>query len=763
MIKYLFYMLALPWVLSACSGDDDESQGAVEPRIVTPTEVKTVNVDVVLPASIQREWQNAFSWALENIELAQLQQEKRVRLNLRFHDEDTENMDSLAARLAKPEEGDDTCHAIIGPYYNDDAAIFLSYAAKPKLPVVMPTCTNTELHRIHALNDCAWFLTESDISQCELMLTAVRSLDCKDVALLCSDDSYGQSFYDYFGFFASEQDLHVAGQGIAKYKKGDNLDAFFRSVATDTADRFFAYVLLAFSNPDDYIDVVEQLTDFQEREFSNALIMTLSAGTALNEKTIKAFGKTGEIGLSPVGSTSNGFPQAYKARFLRDAYHGEAQVYDALTIIAMGAKYQQSDPKESYLPGIYFPENLKEKGSCFNDYMRASIHEINDGISTLWTRDGLASAFRHLGEGKGVKALGAIGPLSFDGKTGTKTQDTSFMLWRAWEDTEKQGESEASAVSVLPICYLSVRGGANSVNTRFLWELTKRIQDFSDEDIAQHKLPDTADHWAVVISPSTSWNDYRHQADAFGMYQILKIFGYDDEHIVFIVEDNLAYDERNPNPGDIYMENIAFQLPAEHRHVFDVRKGAVVDYKFSQLQPDDLKDIMMGRRSERLPHVISPDSASNVFFFWSGHGGKTDGPLWGGVDSKTYFGSQRINDIVTSMNAENRYRRMLMTLETCFSGKWGEVLTGQPDLLVLTAASPYETSKADSFSQELGVFVSNAFTRAFRSELLKFEDTSFYNLYMSLHKATNGSHVSIYNEKNYGSVYSNSIGDYFPL
>ena len=34
---------------------------------------------------------------------------------------------------------------------------------------------------------------------------------------------------------------------------------------------------------------------------------------------------------------------------------------------------------------------------------------------------------------------------------------------------------------------------------------------------------------------------------------------------------------------------------------------------------------------------------------------------------------------------------------------------------------------------------------------------------MSLHKATNGSHVSIYNEANYGSVYSNSIGDYFPL
>ena len=40
------------------------------------------------------------------------------------------------------------------------------------------------------------------------------------------------------------------------------------------------------------------------------------------------------------------------------------------------------------------------------------------------------------------------------------------------------------------------------------------------------------------------------------------------------------------------------------------------------------------------------------------------------------------------MSANKQYHRMMMALKTCFSGRWGEVLTGQPDLLVLTAASP---------------------------------------------------------------------------
>jgi glycosylphosphatidylinositol transamidase (GPIT) subunit GPI8 len=151
-----------------------------------------------------------------------------------------------------------------------------------------------------------------------------------------------------------------------------------------------------------------------------------------------------------------------------------------------------------------------------------------------------------------------------------------------------------------------------------------------------------------------------------------------------------------------------------------------------------------------------------VFFFWSGHGGSSEGPLWGNEDARSYFGTERINDIVTQMNAEGMYRRMMFSIETCFSGKWGEALTGLPNVIVLTAANPNETSKADVHNSDLGVYLSNAFARTFRQYVNQNNQISLRDLYIELAKTTNGSHVSIYNERNYGSVYTNNMTDYFP-
>ena len=177
-------------------------------------------------------------------------------------------------------------------------------------------------------------------------------------------------------------------------------------------------------------------------------------------------------------------------------------------------------------------------------------------------------------------------------------------------------------------------------------------------------LPAVTDHWAVVISPSTSWANYRHQADAFAMYQTLRRHGYDDDHIVLIVEDNLANDERNVFPGKIFVERSDNPNETDPLVNDDVRKDAVVDYHFTDLQRDDLADIMLGRQSDRLPQVIHPTRTSDVLFFWSGHGGHGEGPLWGNEDARG-FGIDRFKGIVSGM--AGNYRRMMFSIETCFS------------------------------------------------------------------------------------------------
>jgi hypothetical protein len=104
---------------------------------------------------------------------------------------------------------------------------------------------------------------------------------------------------------------------------------------------------------------------------------------------------------------------------------------------------------------------------------------------------------------------------------------------------------------------------------------------------------------------------------------------------------------------------------------------------------------------------------------------------------------------------------MFFAIETCYSGKWGEALESLPEVLVMTAATPYETSKADMYDKQLGVYLSNAFARTFRRQINNNTQISIYNLYRELFKTTKGSHVSIYNNDNYGSVYQETMEEYF--
>ena len=123
------------------------------------------------------------------------------------------------------------------------------------------------------------------------------------------------------------------------------------------------------------------------------------------------------------------------------------------------------------------------------------------------------------------------------------------------------------------------------------------------------------------------------------------------DHIILIIEDNLASDPKNVYPGQIFIERTSAAGAGDALANDDVRKGAVVDYRFSDLRREDIADILMGKASSRLPHVIRPDSASNVFIFWSGHGGSSEGPLWGNEDAGEYFGIENIRNAITRMSA----------------------------------------------------------------------------------------------------------------
>lgn len=741
----------------SCMGDDTED--------LTPkTRTVTLNVDVILPQDIRGQWQNSIDWAQENIAKAQNKLPVQVRLNLRYHDEDAVDIDKLAYDLTHPQEGDDTCHAIIGPYHSDNAPDVLKYARQKRLPVVMPTCTSAELQRMNARNTYAWFLTESDLTQCEIMLSIAHDMNASDVALIYSDDTYGKSFNEWFSYYAAEQELHLVTDGITTFKAGDDLRDFLTRISENSEGNKF-FLCVALSDWNDYYDVGCQLRNFRFSPPDDIIIPSfflVYADTSLDEGFLDKwdYQSAFDYGVCPYGSMNYGFPQAYESRYGHRPYYGNAQVYDALAIIAAGAAYRIASPDECMIDGspVVYYEKPYEPG--LTDYMR-SVVSSSKGQRTEWDVNGLATAFGEIAANRTIDMDGATGNLFFDQDSHTKILNTTYMVWSINEVEELYKDR------VFPLLYLSTSGSDNEASTTQFWQLEKRWKQQFEENTVSHNLGELEDRWAVVISPSTTWSNYRHQADAFAMYQTLKNHGYDDDHIVLIVEDNLANDSRNIFPGKIFVERSDDPNNTDILVNDDVHKGAVVDYRFTQLEPDDLADIMTGRSSERLPHVIHPTENSNVLFFWSGHGGNREGPLWGNEDAGKYFGTDRIRDIVTRMSGVSgdtgrQYRRMLFAIETCYSGKWGEALTGLPDVLVLTAANPNETSKADVHDRDLGVYLSNAFARTFRREVNANNNITIYELYKQLARTTTGSHVTIYNNKNYGSVYDESMNEFLP-
>jgi glycosylphosphatidylinositol transamidase (GPIT) subunit GPI8 len=788
--------IVLTFCMLSCSSDESTPAEATLPVPERVTETM-VNVDVVLPSDIRKLWQPTIDLAEANIAKAQLRLKHQVKLNLRYHDEHSEDLEELGYALTHPQEGDDTCHAIIGPYHSSNAMKLLKHAHANRLPVVMPSCTGADLQRINARNTYAWFLTESDITQCEIMLAAGRSLGYKEAILVYSDDSYGKSFADWFAYYATEQQMELPPMPAIAYQKGLNLEPFFTQAAQ--IDKGDVLLCIAVSEPDDIQDVLEQAYDFSYWPDPNSSrsigLYRICSDTSLDEKIIDnpRNSERFQYGISPVCNRSYGFWHYINHVYKRSPYVGEAQMYDAMTMIAMGAAHQQKHGERCIVNGEQVSYKEKPYGPGLTDHMRAVISNTT-ATPTSWTYEGLALAFDCLSQGQEIDVSGASSSLVFDHETHTKILNTPYMLWELTEKTDTVTGGTYNLMT--PMLFLSTGGSNAEASTMALWEHQQQYyQDFSDVSVS-HELPTLTDRWAVVVSPSTSWENYRHQADAFAMYQTLRRHGYDDDHIVLIVEDNLATDPRNTMPGQIFVERplthgtateTGLQGDASVLENDDVRHSAVVDYHFSDLQPDDLLAIMTGQQSQHLPHVIHPTASSNVFFFWSGHGRSEEGPLWGNEDSREYFGTERIKDIVTQMagtaSADNsqfstlrsarsdaslaknsqlkKYRRMMLTIETCYSGHWGLALEGLPDVLVLTAATPYESSKADIYDGTLGVYLSNAFARTFRRQIDNDCDISIYDLYRELARTTPGSHVSIYNQAEFGSVYTETMREFF--
>ena len=698
-IKYAVWgWFVMMLALTACNDDESPS--------IDSGKATTHKVAIVMPASEQSRWERIVSWALENMDAAQQGLPEKVKLEIEWQDEEASGWESFVEQVAE----DDSYVAIIGPHSSVNARKAAQLCNKKQKTLILPIATSTEFQRIYASSNYVWNLSQSDITQCELLLTQAKLSERRKVSLLTSDDDYGQSFSDWFAFQAIELGLEV--EDMMVYRSESEIREMVRKQYGK--ERKYGHVLIfAPGNEKDALAFDDELERLRKETTGYFEFPLLLCSDMMNSSYLLSRLKYPEYeGLAPSAAPESGFNSIYQAKFGEEPLSGEAHLYDAISLLAYALTHQK----------VHQTDNLNE-----------SILTIVEGEASWngsWLKDDIREVFSMLQNGIAVDLNGVTGDWTFDERTHASVLNTTYNHWLLKDGVYTTLE------------YLSTDGSAHTISSTQAWEWQSSLQMSFDPNQKDFSYPDLDKRWAVVIGTSDNWANYRHQADALAMYQVLKRHGYDDDHIILIIEDNIAYHKNN-----IYQGVVKVRPDGEN-----VYKDVKVDYKLSDVTISDLGDIMQGKASDKLPHVIEANSDDNVMVFWCGHGHQNT-LAWG--SNATVYGKE-VRNIIEGMN----FRKIFFALDACYSGTIGEACEGLPGVLVMTAANAYEPSKADMKDPEMGIWLSNGFTRAFQEAVDENPNIVMSDLYYKLARQTVGSHATVYNVTHYGNMHTNTVGEF---
>ncbi len=788
-ILTFFNFLIFTSLLTACRQEDDtivyqQSRRWVEKTVAV---VAPTSADAATKARFERTAQ----WFLDNFHQAQLHDTLCINLKLEWHDELTEDLVRLGETLADRED----VLAVIGPFGNDAVAQLAPACQKTHKPVIAPTATSEDVIRRFAVGTAGvankepflWALTETDITFCEVLLSMYASYiisidgdlsNSKPAALFSPDDSYGRTFFDWGPYQAEEMGIPFShneqytddadlNRRMEEYLDELNELPTFGSLiignfcVIETTQQLYDIARLRMEwwgiNPDEPIEEEGKEEMLQLLEF---WARTYFAYSNLTQESIDALGESAADvlqyyqGFSPYADPTTGFEKSYEVKFGAKPTFAECKFYDALMLAAFAASYIE------HTAFVDKPSGSHSSSDGGASAPSSSNHLFNDAIVTIttphaqqlsgaaWSATSMELYLTALEQGRLMDFKGASGDVRFDSETYTSSTHTTYVHWQI-----KDGRLTHQN-------YLSSDGShrTGAAMAAWSWLVENAEEAFANE--AENKdagitYPALSGQYAVLVQGSDGWSNYRHQADVLSVYQMLKKNGYDDDHIILIIDKALGSDAKNPEPGIIRAEDGGS----------DLLGGAVIDYDNAALTPGDICHIMLGEKTASTPIVLpqtqggAESGAPNILLFWSGHGRNrasngADELAWREADTGQGMTAELLRQTVSQMQQQGLYRKLLILTEPCFSEAVITPLIGIPGVLAMSSAGTYEQSFADNWSTELGVWRCDRFSRNLVTHLTASPSTTYRELYLYCAQHTLGSHVHIVNSTHFGNLYT---------
>lgn len=206
-------------------------------------------------------------------------------------------------------------------------------------------------------------------------------------------------------------------------------------------------------------------------------------------------------------------------------------------------------------------------------------------------------------------------------------------------------------------------------------------------------------NWAVLVSTSRFWFNYRHMANTLSLYRTVKRLGIPDSQIILMLSDDIACNPRNAFPGTVFNNmDQAIDLYGD-----DIE----VDYRGYEVNVENFIRLLTDRwdadhpRSKRL----LTDENSNIFIYLTGHGGNEflkfqDAEEIGAYDLAHAFGQ---------MHEKKRYNEILFMIDTCQANTMYEKFYS-PNILGVGSSRIEESSYSHHSDLDVGVAVIDRFT-----------------------------------------------------
>ncbi|KAH9863993.1 glycosylphosphatidylinositol anchor biosynthesis [Plenodomus biglobosus] len=206
-------------------------------------------------------------------------------------------------------------------------------------------------------------------------------------------------------------------------------------------------------------------------------------------------------------------------------------------------------------------------------------------------------------------------------------------------------------------------------------------------------------NWAVLVSTSRFWFNYRHLANVLSMYRTVKRLGIPDSQIILMLPDDMACNPRNAFPGTVYNNaDRALDLYGDNIEV-DYRGYEVTVENFIRLMTDRVGEDMP--RSKRL----MTDERSNILVYMTGHGGNEFLKFQDAEEISAFD----LADAFGQMWEKKRYHEMLFMIDTCQANTMYSKFYS-PNILATGSSEIDQSSYSHHADNDVGVAVIDRYT-----------------------------------------------------